>query len=112
MSGLISSLKQQMEDMQKVKERAEKVAKDALAESKSLREPLEYAIIDNKELKRQMSNYDRDKAALAVSLLLFVYSNKLITLSCNWLLDGGGWRPGFATVAFYRIKSYCSGLLL
>ncbi|XP_034835930.1 dynein regulatory complex subunit 4 isoform X2 [Maniola hyperantus] len=63
--GLISSLKQQMEDMQKVKERAEKVAKDAVAESKSLREPLEAAIVDNKELKRQMSNYDRNKAALA-----------------------------------------------
>lgn len=56
-----------MEDMQKVKERAEKVARDALAEAKGLREPLEAAIIDNKELKRQMSNYDRDKAALAVS---------------------------------------------
>ncbi|CAG4987658.1 unnamed protein product [Colias eurytheme] len=63
--GLISSLKQQMEDMQKVKERAEKIARDAVAETKSLREPLEAAIIDNKELKRQMSNYDRDKAALA-----------------------------------------------
>ncbi|XP_013147661.1 PREDICTED: growth arrest-specific protein 8 [Papilio polytes] len=63
--GLISSIKQQMEEMQKVKERAEKIAKDAVAEAKNLREPLEAAIIDNKELKRQMSNYDRDKAALA-----------------------------------------------
>ncbi|KAL0819250.1 hypothetical protein ABMA28_008490 [Loxostege sticticalis] len=63
--GLISSLKMQMEDMQKVKERAEKISRDAVAETKSLREPLEAAIIDNKELKRQMSNYDRDKAALA-----------------------------------------------
>lgn len=57
-----------MEEMQKVKERAEKIAKDAIAEAKSLREPLEAAILDNKELKRQMSNYDRDKAALAVSV--------------------------------------------
>lgn len=57
-----------MEDMQKAKERAEKVARDAVAEAKSLREPLEAAIVDNKELKRQMSNYDRDKAALAVSI--------------------------------------------
>ncbi|KAL4717030.1 hypothetical protein ACJJTC_016917 [Scirpophaga incertulas] len=63
--GLISSLKQQMEEMQKVKERAEKIARDAVAETKSIREPLEAAIVDNKELKRQMSNYDRDKAALA-----------------------------------------------
>ncbi|GBP44830.1 Dynein regulatory complex subunit 4 [Eumeta japonica] len=63
--GLISSLKQQMEEMQKAKERAEKVAKDALAEAKGLREPLEVALLENKELKRQMSNYDRDKASLA-----------------------------------------------
>lgn len=61
-----------MEDMQKVKERAEKIARDAQAESRSLREPLEAAIIDNKELKRQMSNYDRDKAALAVSISLLL----------------------------------------
>lgn len=58
-----------MEEMQKVKERAEKIARDAVAEAKGLREPLEAAIVDNKELKRQMSNYDRDKAALAVSFL-------------------------------------------
>ncbi|CAB3233787.1 unnamed protein product [Arctia plantaginis] len=63
--GLISSLRTQMESMQKVKERAEKIARDAVAEAKGLREPLEAAIIDNKELKRQMANYDRDKAALA-----------------------------------------------
>lgn len=65
--GLISSLRTQMENMQKVKERAEKIARDAVAEAKGLREPLEAAIVDNKELKRQMANYDRDKAALAVS---------------------------------------------
>lgn len=73
-SGLISSLKQKMEEMQKLKERAEKIAKDATNEAKSLRDPLEAAIIDNKELKRQMANYDRDKAALAVSsLLIFTF---------------------------------------
>lgn len=64
-----------MEEMQKVKERAEKIARDAVAEAKGLREPLEAAIIDNKELKRQMSNYDRDKAALAVSFLTILILN-------------------------------------
>ncbi|CAG4954907.1 unnamed protein product [Parnassius apollo] len=63
--GLINSVKQEMEEMQRAKDRAEKIAKDAIAEAKSLREPLEATILDNKELKRQMSNYDRDKAALA-----------------------------------------------
>ncbi|KAJ2954636.1 hypothetical protein O0L34_g2930 [Tuta absoluta] len=63
--GLISSLKSQMEEMQKAKERAEKIARDAVAEAKALREPLEAAILENKELRRQMANYERDKAALA-----------------------------------------------
>ncbi|KAI5644794.1 growth-arrest specific micro-tubule binding domain-containing protein [Phthorimaea operculella] len=62
---LISSLKSQMEEMQKAKERAEKIARDAVAEAKALRDPLEAAIIENKELRRQMANYERDKAALA-----------------------------------------------
>ncbi|KOB72316.1 Growth arrest-specific protein 8 [Operophtera brumata] len=53
--------KDHMEEMQKTKERAEKVAKDALAESKGLREPLEAAIIDNKELKRQIILVERDE---------------------------------------------------
>lgn len=66
-----------MEDMQKVKERAEKIARDAVAEAKSLRGPLEAAIADNKELKRQMSNYDRDKAALAVSIVLLKKITKI-----------------------------------
>lgn len=57
-----------MEEMQKTKERAEKIGRDAVAETKRLREPLEQAVLDNKELKRQMSNYERDKAALKVSV--------------------------------------------
>ncbi|VVC93559.1 unnamed protein product [Leptidea sinapis] len=47
----------EMEEMQKVKERAEKIARDAVAESKSLREPLEAAIIDNKEPKQNNSHH-------------------------------------------------------
>lgn len=56
-----------MEDMQKFKERAEKITKDANQHTKGLKGPLAIAIAENKELKRQMSNYDRDKASLAVS---------------------------------------------
>ncbi|XP_049886071.1 dynein regulatory complex subunit 4 [Pectinophora gossypiella] len=74
--GLISSLKHQMEEMQKVKERAEKIARDAVWEAKGLREPLEIAIAENKELKRQMSNYDRDKAALAAKSKLLLSLEK------------------------------------
>lgn len=56
-----------MEDMQNMKERADKIAKDAHQNTKGLKGPLDEAIAENKELKRQMSNYDRDKASLAVS---------------------------------------------
>ncbi|KAJ8711611.1 hypothetical protein PYW08_008565 [Mythimna loreyi] len=94
--GLISSLKQQMEEMQKVKERAEKIARDAVAETKSLREPLEAAIIDNKELKRQMSNYDRDKAALAAK------SKQLASLEKQF--DVLKWEYEVLQVRFDRIR--------
>lgn len=82
-SGLISSLKSKMEEMQKVKERAEKIARDAQAEVKSLRDPLDAAIAENKELKRQMSNYDRDKASLVVYYIIvyFFMSCYILTYS-------------------------------
>lgn len=56
-----------MEEMQILKERADKVTKDANQDTRGIRGPLAAAIAENKELKRQMSNYDRDKASLAVS---------------------------------------------
>lgn len=59
-----------MEEMQNLKERADKIAKDAHQDTKGLKGPLEIAIAENKELKRQMSNYDRDKASLVVSNFL------------------------------------------
>lgn len=74
-----------MEEMQKVRERADKISRDAVAEAKSLREPLEAAIIDNKELHRQMSNYDRDKAALAVSYILFRFKEIFLMNQNNQL---------------------------
>lgn len=65
--GLISGLKVQMEELLKAKERAEKIAKDALGNAKGLREPLDTALNENKELKQNLCNYARDKALLAVS---------------------------------------------
>lgn len=65
--GLISSLKVQLEELQKAKERAEKIAKDATNNTKSLEEPLETALNENAELKRKLSNYARDKALLSVN---------------------------------------------
>lgn len=53
--------------MLKAKERSEKIAKDALGNAKGLKEPLDTALNENKELKQKLSNYARDKALLAVS---------------------------------------------
>ncbi|XP_011547830.3 dynein regulatory complex subunit 4 [Plutella xylostella] len=94
--GLISSLKSKMEEMQKVKERAEKIARDAQAEVKSLRDPLDAAIAENKELKRQMSNYDRDKASLVAN------SKQLASLEKQF--DVLKWEYEVLQVRFDRVK--------
>lgn len=93
-----------MEEMQKVKERAEKIARDAVAETKTLREPLEAAIIDNKELKRQMSNYDRDKAALAVNIL---FSDTTYSIYLNLILF-----LSIITVYKYRVHNFMLSLFI
>lgn len=66
-AGLISGLKVQLEELQKAKERAEKLAKDATNSTKTLAEPLDTALNENAELTKQLSNYARDKALLAVN---------------------------------------------
>lgn len=58
-----------MEELQKAKERAEKIAKDATNNTKSLMEPLDTAQNENTELIQKLSNYARDKALLAVNNL-------------------------------------------
>lgn len=77
-----------MEEMENLKERAEKVTKDANQDTKGLKGPLVVAIAENKELKRQMSNYDRDKASLAVSIYFYYFaacnsSSVIIKVRCN-----------------------------
>lgn len=71
-----------MEEMQNMKERAEKIAKDANQDTRGLRGPLAIAIAENKELKRQMSNYDRDKASLAVSNLFYILTTTSCLIKC------------------------------
>lgn len=73
--GLISSLKMQLEEVQKAKERSEKLARDAVAEVKRIREPLELLIANSKSLKEQLTNYDRDKDLLRVVYHVFGFIN-------------------------------------
>lgn len=69
-SGLIASIKQHTIDLQDARKRASKIYCEASTEAKTLQEPLRLAVLDNNELKRQMVNYDRDKAALKVFVRL------------------------------------------
>ncbi|GFG33238.1 hypothetical protein Cfor_04551 [Coptotermes formosanus] len=63
--ALISSLKEQMEDMKKREERVEKQLHDITVENRKLVEPLQKAQAEVTELNRQMKNYEKDKASLA-----------------------------------------------
>ena len=55
--------------MKKKEERMEKQMNEIQLENKRLKEPLEKAKEEVAELTRQLANYEKDKASLAVSLL-------------------------------------------
>lgn len=63
--ALINSLKEQVEDMKKKEERMEKQMSEVMAENKRLVEPLQKAKEEVEELRRQLSNYEKDKQSLA-----------------------------------------------
>ena len=56
-----------MEEMKKKEDRLEKQMAEVMAENKRLVEPLQKARDEVDELRRQLSNYEKDKQALAVS---------------------------------------------
>ena len=56
-----------MEEMKKKEDRLEKQMAEVMAENKRLVEPLQKARDEVEELRRQLSNYEKDKQALAVS---------------------------------------------
>ncbi|CAG9772306.1 unnamed protein product [Ceutorhynchus assimilis] len=62
--ALISSLKDQMEVLRKQNERMSKQVADLTAENKKLVVPLQKALDDVKEYKRQLQNYEKDKISL------------------------------------------------
>nr|CAD7394853.1 unnamed protein product [Timema cristinae] len=64
--ALISSLKEQMEDVKRQEERMEKQLKDVQVENKKLAEPLKRAEAEVAVLERKMGNYGKDKVSLAV----------------------------------------------
>jgi hypothetical protein len=64
--SLINTLKSEIEDVKKQRERLEKINNEVQAENKKLVEPLQRAQEQVSELQRQLSSYDKDKALLAV----------------------------------------------
>ena len=58
---------EQVEEMKKKEERMEKQMNEIQLENKRLKEPLEKAKEEVAELTRQLANYEKDKASLAVS---------------------------------------------
>ena len=57
---------EQVEEMKKKEERMEKQMNEVMAENKRLVEPLQKAKEEVDELRRQLSNYEKDKQSLAV----------------------------------------------
>lgn len=62
--ALINSLKEQVEEMKKKEDRNERLMTEISSENKRLKEPLEAAIAEGEHLKKQLTNYEKDKMAL------------------------------------------------
>lgn len=60
-----------MEVLRKQNERMTKQVADLTAENKKLTQPLEDALKDVKEYRRQLQNYEKDKMSLAVCNIFF-----------------------------------------
>ena len=68
-SSDLFSIQEQVEEMKKKEERMEKHMNEIQAENRRLKEPLEKAREEVAELTRQLANYEKDKASLAVSCI-------------------------------------------
>ncbi|XP_055684684.1 dynein regulatory complex subunit 4 [Lutzomyia longipalpis] len=65
--ALISSLKEQMEELRQQSEKNERTVGEVTAENKRLVEPLQQAKTELAELRKKLENYDRDRSALSRS---------------------------------------------
>nr|CAH8860565.1 unnamed protein product [Trichobilharzia regenti] len=68
--ALINTLKEQLEERKKNEERLERRANEIAAENRRLVEPLNKAREENVEMKRQMTNYEKDKVVLKQTKVL------------------------------------------
>lgn len=63
--ALISSMKEQIEQLRRQADRSDRIATEANNETRRLKEPLEQAKTQMKELQRKLEFYDRDKLQLS-----------------------------------------------
>lgn len=76
--SLINTLKAEIEDIKKQRERLEKQMAEVQAENRRLVEPLQKAQEQVQELQRQLFSYEKDKALLAVSSCLNLIRKVLV----------------------------------
>jgi hypothetical protein len=62
--ALINSLKEQVEEMKKKEEKNERMMADITAANKRMKEPLDAALAEGEQLKKQLKSYEKDKLAL------------------------------------------------
>lgn len=65
--ALINSMQEQLQELKKKDERAEKVMAEIMAENKRLAEPLAQARAELVDAKKQLVHHDRDRRALAAA---------------------------------------------
>ncbi|KAK4881160.1 hypothetical protein RN001_004479 [Aquatica leii] len=95
--ALISSLKEQMEILQKQNDRMAKQVADLSSENRKLQEPLKIALADVVEYKRQLQNYEKDKIALANTLTKLRDTKKE--------LDNMVWRDSALELRFDKLQA-------
>lgn len=81
--ALISSLKEQMEDLKKQSERNERIVAETKAENKKLVEPLAKARIELTELRKKLEYYDRDRIQLTRYKAKYSTTEKQLS-ALNW----------------------------
>nr|CAD7452108.1 unnamed protein product [Timema tahoe] len=94
--ALISSLKEQMEDVKRQEERMEKQLRDVQTENKRLAEPLKRAEAEVAVLERKMGNYGKDKVSLA--------NTKTRLTICQKELENLKWENEVLQLRFKKVE--------
>lgn len=69
--------------MKRKEERLEKEMAEVLQQNKRLTEPLQKATEEVAELQKQLANYNKDKASLAVWTIIVLVTNGSFCTTCN-----------------------------